>query len=333
MGKIKTKEKTRMKAVIHTRYGLPEVLSLADLEKPIPGENETLIRVRASSVNPAEWYGMTGLPIARIMGGGLFSPKSTRLGADYAGVVEAVGPGVTHVKPGDEVYGARSGAFAEYVCARNIVIPKPKNITFEQAGGVATAAATALQALRDHGNLQPGQKVLINGASGGVGTFAVQMAKILGGHVTAVCSTRNVEQTRALGADEVIDYTKEDFTRCGQQFDLLVDVSGTRWWGEYKRILKPQANFVVVGAPKGTPVIGPLGHIIKQKLGGLGASQKIIFFVANFNREDFLLFNQWFESGQLTTVVEATYPLERIADAMRHLGTGHAQGKIVITMG
>lgn len=320
-----------MKAVVHKTYGSPDVLEIEEIEKPIPNDNEVLVKVRATSVNPSQWYGMTGLPIARL-GGGMIRPKDTRIGVDFSGVVEAVGSEITDLKPGDEVYGARNGAFAEYVCVRNIVIPKPANLTHEQAASVATAATTALQALREHGQLQPGEKVLINGASGGVGTFAVQIAKALGGHVTAVCSTRHVEQARALGADRVIDYTKEDFTRCGEQFDLFIDVSGTRSWGEYTRILKPQARFVIVGAPKSKLLIGPLAYIIKIRLSALLASQKVTFFIAQFKREDFYLFNEWFESGKLRPVVEKVYPFEQVREAMRHLGEGHAQGKIVVSV-
>ena len=320
-----------MKAIIQTKYGTPEVLELHEIEKPTPKDDEVLIKVRASSVNPAEWYGMVGLPIARTMGG-LFKPKDTRLGVDYSGVIEAVGKDMTHFKIGDEVFGARSGAFAEYVCVGNIIIPKPKNISFEEAASVATAAITALQGLRDYGKIQSGQKVLINGASGGVGTFAVQIAKSFNTEVTAVCSTRNVELARSLGADHVIDYTKENFTLGKQKYDLLLDVSGTRSWSEYKRVLKPHAHFVIVGAPKSNSPIGPLGHVIKIKLGSLGATQKVEFFIAKFNKEDFAVLKELLESGKVKPFVEKTYPLNKIADAMNHLGTGHAQGKIVVTM-
>ena len=320
-----------MKAVIHRSYGLPDVLQIEELEKPVPQDDEVLVRVRAASVNPAEWYGMTGLFIARL-GGGLFKPKDIRLGVDYSGVVEVVGKNVTNFKSGDEVYGARSGAFAEYVCVKNHIYPKPANITFEQAGSAAIAAMTALQGLRDHGKLQAGQKVLINGASGGVGTYAVQIAKALGAEVTAVCSTRNVEMTHSLGADHVIDYTKEDFTRTGKHYDLLLDIAGSRPWREVKRVLNPNAHYIIVGAPKGNKVIGPLGFIIKTRLASFRASQKVVFFIAKFIREDFLLLNQWFESGKVKPFIEKSYPLENISAAMRHLGTGHAQGKIVVTM-
>jgi NADPH:quinone reductase-like Zn-dependent oxidoreductase len=319
-----------MKAVLHTTYGPPEVLKIEEIEKPTPKDDEVLVKIRATSVNPAEWYAMTGLFVARL-GGGLLRPKETRLGADFSGVVEAVGRDITGFKPGDEVYGARSGAFAEYVCVRNIIIPKPKSLTFEQAGAVPIAAITALQGLRDYGKLQPGQKVLINGASGGVGTFAVQIAKAMGAEVTAVCSPRNVELIRSLGADRVIDYTTEDFTRSGQRYDLLLDIAGSRTWYEYKRVLTPDANFIIVGGPK-FPVIGPLRHIAAINLAALGASQKITFFIAKFNLEDFHLLNQWFESGKVRPVVEKAYPLAQVSEAMRHLGAGHAQGKIVVTL-
>ena len=208
-----------MKAAVYRSYGPPEVLTIEEIETPAPKDDEILVKIRASSVNPADWYGVTGLFLARL-GNGLLKPKDTRLGVDYAGVVETVGKNITLFKPGDEIYGARSGALAEYVCVKSHIYPKPANITFEQAGSTAVAAMTAMQGLRDHGKLQAGQKVLINGASGGVGTFAVQIAKALGAEVTAVCSTRNVDMIRSLGADHVIDYTKEDFTRTGKRYDI-----------------------------------------------------------------------------------------------------------------
>ena len=321
-----------MKAIIFKSYGPPEVLTIEEVEKPAPKEDEVLVKVHASSVNPSEWYSMTGLFLARL-GNGLFKPNEIRLGTDFAGIVEAVGKDVTLFKPGDEVYGARRGAFAEYVCVKDCIYPKPANITFEQAGCSAIAAMTALQGLRDHGKLQAGQNVLINGASGGVGTFAVQIAKALGADVTAVCSTHNMDMIRSLGADHVTDYTKEDFTRNGKRYDLLLDIAGSRSWFECKRVLNPQAHFVIVGAPKGNRVIGPLGHVIKVRLAALGASQKVIFFVAKFEHQDFLLLNEMFERGQVKPVVEKTYPLKNISEAMHHLGTGHAQGKIIVTMG
>lgn len=318
-----------MKAAIFKSYGSPQVIKIEEMEKPAPADDEVLVQVRASSVNPAEWYSLSGLFIARL-GNGLFKPKDIRLGTDYAGVVEAVGKNVTGFKLGDEVFGARSGAFSEYVCARKIIVPKPANLTFEEAGGVAIAAITALQGLRDHGQLQSGQKVLINGASGGVGTFAVQIAKALGAEVTAVCSSGNVKMIRSLGADHVIDYTTADFTLSGQQYDLVLDIAGSRSWREYKRVLKPNSSFVIVGAPKGNSVIGPLAHVISLRLASLRASQKVVFFVAKFTREDFMLLKEMFERGQIKTVVDRVYPLSKISDAMSYLGTGHAKGKIVV---
>ena len=318
-----------MKAAVFHSYGLG-VLKVEDVEKPTPQDNEVLVKVHATSVNPAEWYGMTGLFLARI-GNGLFKPKDKRLGADFAGVVEAVGKNVTDFKPGDEVFGGRSGAYAEYVCVQKGIAHKPANITFEQAGAVAIAGLTALQGLRDHGKVQPGQKVLINGAAGGVGTFAVQIAKALGAEVTAVCSTKNVELIRTLGADHVIDYSREDFTRSRQRHDLLLDIAGTRSWSECRRVLTPRATVVIIGGPKGR-VIGPLGHIIGMRLASFRASQKVTFFVANFNREDLCVLRDLMEAGRIKPVVDRIYPLSRINEAMSYLGTGHAQAKIVVTL-
>jgi len=320
-----------LKAVVHESYGPPEVLKIVEVEKPEVPDNEVLVRVHAASVNMVEWYGMTGLFLARI-GGGLVKPKDTRLGADFSGVVEAVGRGVSDFKPGDEVFGGSHGAYAEYVTVSKAIASKPANITFEEAAAVPVAALSALQGLRDYGKIQPGQKVLINGASGGVGSFAVQIAKAFGAEVTAVCSTQNVECARSLGADHVFDYTKEDFTRSGQQYDLLFDVVGSRSWFEYKRVLKPDATVVIVGGPR-TPVIGPLSHVIKMQLAALGSSRKVVFFVAKFTREDFMVLKDLLETGKVKPFVERTYPLTQIAEAMRYLGTGHARGKIVVTMG
>ncbi len=318
-----------MKVVVFHSYGM-DVLKIEEVEKPTPLENEILVKVCATSVNPAEWYGMTGLFLARL-GNGLFKPKDTRLGADFAGVVEAVGREVTDFKPGDKVFGGKSGAFAEYVCVQKGIAYKPANITFEQAGGVAIAGLTALQGLRDYGKIQPGQKVLINGASGGVGTFAVQIAKAFGAEVTAVCSTKNVDLVRSLGADHVIDYTKEDFTRSRQRYDLLLDIAGSRSWSECRRVLNPKAILVLVGGPKGK-VIGPLKHIIRMRLASFRATQKAIFFVANFNREDLCVLRELMESGKVKPIIDRTYPLNKINEAMSHLGTGHARAKIIVTI-
>lgn len=320
-----------MKAIVFPTYGPPDVLDIREVQKPVPADDEALVRVHATSVNPVEWYTVTGLFLARL-GNGLFKPKDTRLGVDFSGVVESVGRNVTGFKPGDEVYGARGDAFSEYVCVREHIYPKPAAVTFEQAGGVAVAAMTALQGLRDHGQLQAGQKVLINGASGGVGTFAVQIAKALGAEVTGVCSPGNVELVRSLGADHVIDYTKEDFTRNGKRYDLFLDIAGSRSWRKCRRVLTEHAHFVIVGGPKSNRVIGPLGHILMLRLAALGASQKLTFFVAKFRREDFLLLNQMFERGLVKPVVEQVYPMSQVAEAMRRLGEGHAKGKIIVSM-
>lgn len=320
-----------MKAVFLSNYGSPDVLELREVEKPQPLEDEVLVRLRASSLNMAQWYAMTGLFLARI-GGGLRRPKQTRLGVDYAGVVEAVGRNITHFQPGDEVFGARTGAYAEYVCVRNMVIPKPVNLTFEQAAAVPTAAITALQGLRDYGRIHAGQKVLINGASGGVGTFAVQIAKAFGAEVTAVCSTQNVTCARSLGADHVVDYTREDFTRQGERYDLIFDIAGSRPWYAIRHVLQPNATVVIAGGPR-TPLIGPLSHVIRMRIGSLGSSNDVKFFIAKFSQEDFLVLKDLIEAGKIKPFVERTYPLAQIADAMRYLGAGHAQGKIVITMG
>lgn len=321
-----------MKAIVHHKYGSPDVLKLEEVDMPVPNDDEVLVRVHASSVNVAEWYAMKGLLIGRPQMG-LLKPKDIRLGADFAGVVEAVGANIKQLKPGDEVFGGRHGAFAEYICAReDRVASKPVNVTFEQAAAVPTAGVTALQGLRDHGKIQPGQKVLINGASGGVGTFAVQVAKAFGAEVTAVCSTSKIDLIRSLGADHVIDYTREDFTQSGRCYDLFFDVVGGRSWLECKRVLNPNATFVIVGGPKTNRILGPLSHVLKIKLGSWGASQKAVFFVASFNQADFIALKELIESGKITPFVERTYPLHKTADAMRYLGTGHAQAKIAITV-
>lgn len=322
-----------MRAVVHHRYGSPDVLELVELERPTPADDEVLVRVRATSVNATEWYSLVSIPLMRVQMG-LRRPKDPRLGADFAGVVEAVGSARTDFAPGDEVYGGRNGAFAEYVCVKDAIAPKPTNLSFEQAAAVPIAGITALQALRDHGRLQPGESVLVNGASGGVGTFTVQIAKALGaGHVTAVCSTQNVEQARSLGADRVIDYTRDDFTReeAGMH-DVLLDVAGGRSYASIRRVLKPGGRFVMVGAPRGGRLLGPLAHLAKMKLASLGRSPKAAFFIAKLTRADLLVLNEMLEAGTVTPVIEKTYPLSEIADAMSHLGEGHARAKIVVTV-
>jgi NADPH:quinone reductase-like Zn-dependent oxidoreductase len=323
-----------MKAAVRDGYGSPDVLELREIDKPPPADDEVLVRVRAASLNMSDWYAVAGRPYVGRTQMGLRKPKSNRLGVDYAGTVEAVGKNVTEFRPGDEVFGGRDGAYAEYVCAREdrAIVLKPANVTFEEAAAVPIAGITALQGLRDKGQLQPGQKVLINGASGGVGTFARQIANALGAEVTGVCSTRNVDAARSLGADHVIDYTQEDFTRSEQRYDLMLDIAGSRSWSECKRVLDPQATLVLVGGPKTNRMFGPLGHVVRLRLGGLLARRKVVFFIAKFNKADMLALRELLEAGKVAPVVEKTYELSEIADALRHIGEGHAQGKIVITV-
>jgi len=319
-----------MKAIVCNTYG---VLELEEIEKPDLTDDGVLVRVRAASVNPADRYATMGTPyVARPMMG-LRKPKDNSMRIDFAGTLEAVGRDVTEFRPGDEVFG-RSGAFAEYVCvpADEALALKPANLTFEQAAAVPVAALTALQALRDKGQLQPGQKVLINGASGGVGTFAVQIAKELGADVTGVCSTRNVDLVRSLGADHVIDYTQEDFTRSDRRYDLMLDIAGSRSWSAYRRVLNPQATLVIVGAPKGNRLLGPLSHMVRILLAALRSSQKAVFFIAKINKEDLVVLRELLEAGKVTPVIDRCYELSDIADAFRYLGEGHAQGKVVVTV-
>jgi NADPH:quinone reductase-like Zn-dependent oxidoreductase len=322
-----------MRAVVRNTYGPPEVLELAEIDKPEPGEDEILVRVRAASVNPADWYTLTGPLVARVASG-LRKPKSNRLGTDYAGEVEAVGANVTEFRPGDEVFGGRTGALAEYVAARadRGVAAKPPSLTFEEAAAVPIAALTALQGLRDKGHVQAGQRVLINGASGGVGTFAVQIAKVFDAEVTGVCSTGNVETARSLGADHVIDYTKDDFTRGDRRYDVIADVAGSKTWPELRRVLEPHGTVVIIGAPKGNGVLGPLGHIIKLRLASLRGSQKAVFFIAKINKADMEAMHELLESGRVKPVVDRRYGLDEVADAFRYLGEGHARGKVVVTV-
>ena len=321
-----------MRAAVRKSYCSPDDLEIQEIEKPDVTDDGVLVRVHAASVNRADWYGMTGTPyLARGMTG-ILKPKSELFGTDFAGTVEAVGKDVTDFQTGDEVFGGRTGAFAEYVNVRDAVVPKPAGVTFEDAAALPVAALTALQGLRDRAQLQPGQKVLVNGASGGVGTFAVQIAKALGAEVTAVCRTRNVEQARSIGADHVVDYTREDVTRSDQRYDVLFDVAGSRSWRECKRVLNPEATLVIAGAPKGNPVTGPLSHIAAVRLASLRSSRKVVFFIAKFNRPDLKFLGDLLEAGKLKSVVERTYELSEIADAMRYMGEGHAQGKIVITV-
>jgi NADPH:quinone reductase-like Zn-dependent oxidoreductase len=291
-----------------------------------------LLRVQAASVNPVEWYGVTGFLPARL-GGGLRRPKSAAVGADVAGRVEAVGKDVGDLRPGDEVFGTSGYSWAEYaVASPEKLALKPANVSFEEAAAVPVAGITALQALRDHGQVRPKQKVLINGASGGVGTFAVQLAKVFDADVTAVCSTKNVEQARSLGADRVVDYTQEDFTKMGERHDVMLDVAGSRSFLVYRRVLAPEATVVVIGGPLTYRGLGPLPHIGGTMLKSVGRSQRVKFFVAKINREDLAFLAELLGAGRIKSVIEKTYPLSEAPEALAHLGEGHARAKIVIAI-
>ena len=322
-----------MRAVVRERFGGPEALSLRELETPEPAADEVLVRVRAASVNRADLYALTGRPYIARPVEGLRAPKSERIGVDYAGVVEGVGTDVTTFRPGDEVFGGRDGAFAEYVCVREerAIVHKPGNVTFEQAAAVGIAGLTALQGLRDKGRVESGQRVLVNGASGGVGTFAVQVAKALGGNVTGVCSLRNVELVRSLGADDVVDYAAEDFTRSGRRYDVIFDVAGNRPWSHLRRVLEPNGTIVLVGGPMTNAWLGPLAHVAAVKLATLRGSRKSVFFVAKFNKADLELLRGLLETGKLTPVVDREFSLGEIAHAFRYMAEGHPRAKVVVT--
>ena len=319
-----------MNAAVHERYGSPEVVEVKEIEKPAPDAGEVLVRVRAASLNRLDWYTLTGTPMLARMTGGFLKPKEAGLGVDFAGTVDAVGEAVTDLQPGDEVFGVRSGALAEYVCAAKAVARKPANLSLEEAAALPVAALTALQGLRDKAELKPGDRLLINGASGGVGTFAVQIAKALGAEVTAVCSTRNVEQAQSVGADRVIDYSREDFTRNGRRYDVLFDVAGSRSWRECKRALEPHGKLVIAGAPKGNRILGPLGHIVGTRVAALGSSRRVIFFITKPNKDDLAELRGLVEAGRVRPAVERTYELSETADALAYIGEGHTQGKVVI---
>jgi NADPH:quinone reductase-like Zn-dependent oxidoreductase len=322
-----------MKAVRYHRYGSPGVLEIQDADPPGDTGSGILIRVRAASVNPLDLHFMRGQPYLMRLGSGLSRPKDTGLGADMAGTVEAVGEDVTEFQPGDEVYGGRQPTFAEYIriSADAPVARKPANLTFEQAASVPVAAITALQALRDKARLQPGQAVLVNGAAGGVGTFAVQIAKALGAEVTGVCSTRNVELVRSIGADRVIDYTREDFCLAGQRYDVLLDLVWNRTVAELRRALAPNGTLVAVAARKGQwigPVFGLASLVVLTPL----VRQRLVPFLAKPSKEDLAALRDLIEAGRITPVIDRTYPLKEVPEALRYLEAGHARGKVVITV-
>jgi NADPH:quinone reductase-like Zn-dependent oxidoreductase len=324
-----------IKAIVHCEYGSPDVLKLEDVEKPVPNDNQLLVRVRAASVNPLDLTIRGPWLIRPLLG--LRKPKDTRLGVDYAGTVEAVGKNVTNFKPGDEVFGGRDGALAEYVCvlADRAVVLKPSNMTFEQAASVPVAAITALQGLRDKGKIQAGQKVLVNGASGGVGTFAVQIAKSFGAEVTGVCSTRNVDLVRSIGAAHVIDYTKEDFTKTDQRYDLIFDLIGNHSFSERRRILNQNGICVMAGIGgagwhdgMAMRLAGELNAYVRSRF----VSQKFISYIAQFNKKDMTVLGDLMQSGKMTPVIDRTYKLNETPDALRYLEQGHARGKVVVTV-
>src|SRR6266705_4194875 len=319
-----------MKAIVYRNYGSPEVLKWEETEKATAGDNEVLIKVRAASVNPYDWHFMRGTPYFLRILAGLRKPKDKRLGVDVAGQVETVGRNVTQFKPGDEVFGVSRGAFAEYACASESKLArKPENVTFEQAASVPIAGLTALQGLRDKGQVQPGQKVLINGAAGGVGTFAVQIAKSFGADVTGVCSTGNVDMVRSIGADSVIDYTREDFTKGTQRYDLIYDCISNHSLGACKRVLNPNGKFVIVG---GKNVRTLLSHALKGLVLSRFVSQSFVIFVARLRNEDLIILSDLMQAGKVTPVIDRTYPLSEAPEAFRRLETGHARGKVVITL-
>jgi len=317
-----------MKAAVHTRYGPPDVVHITDVEKPVPRDNEVSLRVRAASVNPLDRYLMRGAPLIRLIPG-LRKPKDPRLGADVAGQVEAVGRNAKQFKPGDEVFGVCRGALAEYACAsEDKLAPKPANSSFADAAAVPVAAITALQGLRDKGRIQPGHKVLVDGASGGVGTFAVQIAKSFGAEVTAVCSTRNVDTARSLGADHVFDYTRGNFTKRGQRYDLILGANAHHSIFDYRRALSAEGIYVIAGGGLlrifQTMLLAP----ILSRIG----SKKTRFFIANINQKDLVFLKDLLEAGKVVPVIDRRYPLSAAAEALRYLEEGHAQGKVVITV-
>jgi len=321
-----------MKAITYRCYGSADVLELEEVEKPTPADNEVLVKVRAAAVNPLDWHYMRGSPYPMRLATGIGAPSDTRLGVDFAGVVEAVGSGVTRFKPGDQVFGGRSGAFGEYVIVpedRALVL-KPANVTFEQAAAVPIAAITALQALRDKGQLKPGQKVLINGASGGVGTFAVQIAKSMGAEVSGVCSTRNVDMVRSLGADHVFDYKKENYTESGSQYDLIIDMVGNHSLSANRRVMTREGTMVLVGGAKGdwfAPFVGP----VKAMLYSPFVDQTFVMLLARMDQDDLQILGDLMQTGRMTPVIDRSFTLDEVPEAIRYSEEGRARGKIVIS--
>jgi NADPH:quinone reductase-like Zn-dependent oxidoreductase len=321
-----------MKAIVQDKYGSPDVLRLKDVDKPSPDDDEVLIRAHAAAVNIGDWHLLRGVPYVMRMVVGLRAPKREIPGTDVAGRVESVGESVKELRPGDEVFGWCEGAFAEYACApEDNFLPKPANLTFEQAAAVGDSAFTALEAVRDQGKVQPGHEVLINGASGGVGTFAVQIAKSLGARVTGVCSTRNMDLVRSIGADQVIDYTREDFVQAGQRYDVMIDAVGNRSLSECRRALTPRGTYVLVGVSNLGRWFG-LARQLKVLSLSPFVRQKMRVFLVRRNREDLIALKELVDAGTLAPVIDRRYRLSELPMALHHQGEGHAQGKIVIAV-
>ncbi|HMD98239.1 MAG TPA: NAD(P)-dependent alcohol dehydrogenase [Terriglobia bacterium] len=323
-----------MQAIVYDNYGSPEVLRCEEIEKPIAGDDEVLIKVRAASVNPLDWHFMRGTPYPLRIMTGLRKPKIKRLGVDVAGQVEAVGRNVTQFKPGDDVFGSCRGAFAEYArTSESSLVTKPGNVTFEQAAAVSVAGRTALQGLRDKGQIRSRQKVLINGAAGGVGTFAVQIAKSFGADVTGICSTRNAGLVRSIGADHVVDYTQQGFTKSGQRYDLIFDCVGNHSLLACRRALNPKGTYIMVGAPTGRWMLGPLARSITAPGLSRFVSQKFVMFMARPSQEDLAILHDLMMARKVTPVIDRRYRFSEVPEAIRYLEEGHARGKVVITFG
>lgn len=321
-----------IRAIVQRCYGSADVLKVEQVQKPVPAAGELLVKVMASSVNPVDWHYMTGTPYIMRLSSGFGAPSSVQRGTDFAGVVESVGPNVSSFKVGDEIFGARSGAFAEYivVSATGGIALKPENVSFEQAAAMPVAAVTALQGLRDHGQVGPGSRVLINGASGGVGTFAVQIAKALGAEVTGVCSTRNVELVRSLGADHVVDYTQQDFTQGAERYDVIVDNVGNHGLLKIRGVLQPRGKLVIIGGPKQNLWLGPVSSPLKAAVLSPFIDEQMNMFIAQVTREDLEVLAGLASSGKLVAVIDRRYALAEVAEAMRYLGTQRARGKVII---
>jgi NADPH:quinone reductase-like Zn-dependent oxidoreductase len=324
-----------MRAITRRCYGPPgKVLALERIAKPKPAADQILIKVRAASVNPAEWHTVTGKPYVMRLSTGIGAPQGIRVGYDMAGTVEAVGENVTRFKVGDEVFGGAGGALAEYALASEDgdVVAKPPEVSSEEAAALLIAGGTALLALRDHGHIEAGQKVLINGASGGVGTYAVQLAKAFGAEVTAVCSTRNVELVRSLGADHVIDYTQANFTEGTERYDLIVDNVGNHDFLDLRKVMTPKGTIVTVGGPKDNSFLGPLTRILKQEIVANFIDQRLVFFIADVDAPDLQLFADLMREGKLKSVIDRRYPLDQAGAALEYIGSHRARGKVIVTL-